>query len=141
MHILLPVGAIEWRNCERAYRLGFQASGVNANAVRMRAWQIERLDSAMSAEIVLRDSGIESVSLNITFATDKTEVVLWNDHVQIARLAADTTVALVRLYVRRRIHFKTYPTTMASTFMCCHSVLPVFFQTARQLFAGIEYSR
>jgi hypothetical protein len=30
---------------------------------------------------------------------------------------------------------------MASTFMCCHSVLPVFFQTARQLFAGIEYSR
>lgn len=63
MHILLPIGAIEGCNCERQNRFGLQAVGIYANTGWMRAWHIKRLDPAMPAEIVLRGSGIECVSL------------------------------------------------------------------------------
>ena len=120
MRILLPVCAIKRRYCQRYDRFGLQAIGVDANAVRVGAWHIERFDAAMPAKIVPRDFGIKCVSLEVVFASHETKILLRHDHVQVTRLATNAAIALICFNISRRVDFKTHTTTMTSAFMCWH---------------------
>jgi len=59
--IFFPVPAVEVFDLYR-FCLGVQAVNINVNAVRVRAWSIERLNAASLAKAVFRHTGIERIA-------------------------------------------------------------------------------
>ncbi len=127
MNILFPVFAVKWRNSQRVYCISDQAVDVNANAIGMRTWHVERLDAAMLTEIMLSDTAIEPVGLERVFPAQQLEIVFRHDHVQVTAHSTNTAIALIGLDIRSRSHFKRYATTVTSTSMRRHfGSLPTF---------------
>lgn len=75
IYILLPVPAIKWGCRNRLDRPGVQAIDVNTNAIRMRARHIERFHTAILAEVVLRDSGIERIRPYVVRPAQQAKVI------------------------------------------------------------------
>lgn len=120
MRILLPVRAVKRRYLQRQDSFGLQAVSIDADASWVGARYIERFNAAMPAEIVLRNVGVECVSLQVIFAGNETKSLLWHHQVQVARLAANAAITLVCLNISRRVDFETHTTTVTPAFMCCH---------------------
>ena len=114
MNILLPVYAIERRHCNGFDAVRLQAIRIDADAIRMRARHVERLDSAMAAEVMLRDPGVKSVCLDVVFPIEQTKVAPGNDQVKISCHTADAAIALIGPDSRGRLNFEPNSPTMAT---------------------------
>lgn len=127
VNILFPVFAVKWHDSQRIYCIFDQAVGVNADSIGMRPRHVKRLDAAVPTKIMLGDATIEPVSLERVFPAHQVEILFRNNDVQVTAHATDTAIALISLYVRGRLHFKRYATTVTSTPMRCHGdSLPIF---------------
>ena len=85
MNILFPVLAIELADSLRYDRALIEAIDVNANAIGMRTWHVERLDTTMAAEEVFGHAGIERIGLNIVLAIDEFEITAGHNQMQVIR--------------------------------------------------------
>ena len=70
MNILFPVFAVERRNFNRCDRRPVKAIRIDADPVRVATRHVKGLDTALSAEIMLRHSGIESIRFHVVLAAD-----------------------------------------------------------------------
>src|SRR5690242_6240237 len=113
---VLPVTAVE----EPLGRQGasvdvVQAAGVDADAMRVRARDIEGMHAAMGAEGMLRDAGAEGVGLERGLALQQLEGRGIGPEVQDALLGADRAAA-VRQQVEIDLGAEPHATAMASAF-------------------------
>lgn len=131
MNILFPVLTIEW-----AYPLCNDGSlvetiGIDADAVRVRAWHVEGLDATVAAEIVLCHPGIERVSLDIILPANEPEIALRHNQMQEPGHAADAAVAVCNIDFFWCRDFKAYAAAVATSRVYRHCSLPSSFtQTA-----------
>ncbi len=59
--VFFPVPSIKGFKGEILHPVFVQATNIDVVAIRMRAWLVEGVDSAMLAEMVLCDLGAESI--------------------------------------------------------------------------------
>ena len=95
-------------------RAWIEAAHVDVNPVGIGARNIETLDSAMTAEAMLRGAGIERVLGQRIGTAEQAKPMRRHDQVQEAAHPADRTIAIKRDDRRRRIDFKTDATAMAT---------------------------
>ena len=81
-----------------------EAAHIDAEAVGLGAWDIEALDAAYRAEMMLRRAGVETVWDERVPALQQPEALSRHDQVHIARHAADRAVAFLDLDLVRRQH-------------------------------------
>src|SRR5262249_7408786 len=112
-HLLFPMLAVEQRNARHAHGAVIEAAHIDAETVGLRARNIEALDAAHRAEMMLRRSGIERVGGDLVRALGQSEALGGHDEMQIAGPAADRAVAFLDLDLVWRQHFEAYRAAMA----------------------------
>jgi hypothetical protein len=118
--LLFPISAVGLRDGHVFDRARIEAARVDAEAVRVRARDVEGLDAAHRAEQVLGDTRIKGVRGQRVLTAEEGEAVGGNDQVQVAGLAADRTVALENTDSRRRDHLEAYLSTVTATCVLDH---------------------
>lgn len=126
MNVLFPVYAIERNDFECLDRIRFETVYVYTDTGRMGAWNVKRLDAAVPAEVVLRHARIKRVGLQIVFAAEQPKIFFGYDQADMAGLAANAAIALIRLDRCRRVDLKLYSATMAATSVSRHGATSAF---------------
>src|SRR5579864_4252692 len=93
---LLPVLAVEPSDLERTDIDAFEAAHVHVDLIGVGARHVVAVNTAMAAEVMLRDPRIESIGRQIGASGEKLERLFGHDEVQEALLRADRAVALAR---------------------------------------------
>ena len=91
---LFPILTIDLENLHIVNRARVQAPNIYVYAARVRSWIIERLDAAMFAEGVCCRARVEPILRECLVTFDKGEVLHRHDQTQVARLRANTAIAL-----------------------------------------------
>ena len=81
---LLPFAPVEWDHRYGIDRAAVDAARIDADAVWMRARNIERLDAAVGAEMMLRDVRVEGVRHERFAAREQRESLGGHDEMKIA---------------------------------------------------------
>jgi hypothetical protein len=111
---LLPIRPVELLN-HQSHRL-IEAVRIDAPRIRVRAGLIEALHAATAAEQVLGSTCAEPIAGQRITARKKLELLVWDNHVQKARGAANRTVAIERWNGRvRQLGVEPNGSTMTST--------------------------
>src|SRR5580698_3192754 len=115
-----PIAAVK-----RLYGNGFNgvavdAAHVDADAVRMRAGNVEGFYSACGAEKMLRDMRVEGIRGERFAAADQFESIGGYDQMQISVFAANRTIAVRHFQLRRRDHLEADSTAMTAAGVCGH---------------------
>ncbi len=114
--MFLPVLAVERLDDNLLGRL-IETANVDVDAIRVRSWDIERLDAARAAEIVLGDTRIERIDAQPIFAGNQLEARFRDDQVQIARFPTDRAVAVLADDRRWCFHFEADGAAVAASRM------------------------
>ena len=75
------MAAVEGRDDEGLDGITIDAAGVHAHTVRVRAWNIKRLDAAMGAEIMLGNTRVERVRGQVVAAANEPKAAGLHDQV------------------------------------------------------------
>src|ERR1022692_2021165 len=113
--LLLPLPPIDRRDRHRFNRALVQTAGVDAVAVGVRAWDIERLHTANRAEEMPGDFGIEGIGRESLFALKQPKARFWNDEMKIPEFGAHRAIAVDHRYAGRRGHFEPHSAAVASS--------------------------
>ena len=89
----LPLLAVDLNHCRSRHGSFIQAAHVDAVAIRMRAWNIERFDAAARAEKMLGSAGIELIGGQGILSGNEFEARGRDYEMQISRFAANGAVA------------------------------------------------
>ncbi len=110
--MLFPVAPVE--ELDRDVRgLRVEAAHVHVDAVGIRARDVERLDPARAAELVVGDAGAEAVGDELVLAAQQAELRLRHDQVHEARHRADGAAAVEARELLGRLHFEGDGAAMA----------------------------
>lgn len=127
-NILLPVLAVKRCLCGPSDSAFVKATCVDADAVRMRPWNIERLDTAVPAKIMLRSFGIECIRRELVFSANQTKVFFFDDQMQVTRHRAQAAITITQIEFRWRNNFESNPTAMTSAFVNRHLPLNAIYR-------------
>lgn len=90
---VLPVLAVERMYGQRSEIDTVKAADVDVNFVRVRAWDVKRMNAAGRAERVLGRAGVEPIGGQRIAAAQELELLRRHDQMQEALLGADRAVA------------------------------------------------
>src|SRR5580698_5074271 len=111
---LFPLTAIDGMQVHFLDRLWIDAACVDAVTVRMRAWHIEGLGAAGTAEQVLCGARIKRVGAERIRALQQLETLGRHDQMQKTEQAADRAIALFDIEYRGGQDFEAHLAAMAA---------------------------
>jgi hypothetical protein len=113
VRMLLPLGTVEFENPQICGHL-IQAIDVHVDAIRIRAWGIERLDPTDTAKRVAGNTGIEVVGRERVVSLYQPEPAQRYDEMQKPAFAADGAIAAIHFQVGRRFNLEPDPAAMTA---------------------------
>src|SRR5580698_720207 len=88
---MLAVKIVQLQRCEVDL---IEAAHVDIDFVRIGARDVERRDSTLRTEVMLRDAGVEGISREISLGRQHAEILARDDPVQVTLPGADRAIAL-----------------------------------------------
>jgi hypothetical protein len=115
--VLFPIASIELTDFDVRNRLRLQTANIHAQAVRVRARHVERLDPTNRAKEMARDASVESVGREEFRSLNQFEAGLGNDEMKVTTLAANRTIALCDFNLGWRRHLELDPAAVTTAGM------------------------
>jgi hypothetical protein len=122
--VLFPFTSVERPDGHVSDRPGIQAAHVDVVSVGVGSGNVERLYTAVSAEKMLCNSGVEAISRKAIFPFQKSESGSWYGQPEVTRFTADRAIALGYENVLGRTEREAHASTMTSPGMRDHLISP-----------------
>jgi hypothetical protein len=118
---LFPIAAVERLHRHRFDGIAVDAARVDADPVRVRTGNVERLHAAGGAEEMLGDVRVERISRERLTAADQLEPIGRYDQMQIPVFVANGAIAVRDLELRRCDYFEADATAVTAAGVCAHT--------------------